>query len=64
MSEVWKMCAVNVHVDALHAAGVGVAGNVIPPVDYQTFFATGRGFVGKYRAEQARADDQIIIFHE
>ena len=53
--------AVFVDVDALHLFGIDVAGDVVALVDHQAGAPGLGGFVGKHRAEQSGADDQIII---
>ena len=59
-----NMGAIAVDVDALHIFGIDVAGNVAALVHHQAGSSGIGGFPGKNRAEQAGADDQIIIlFH-
>ena len=53
--------AVAVDVDALDLLGVDVAGDVGALVHHQAVPAGGGGLAGKDRAEQAGADDQVII---
>ena len=54
------MGAVLVHLNALDLFGVDVAGNVIPLVNDNASLAGLFGLVGKHRAVQAGAYNQII----
>ena len=45
------VCAVLMDIDPLDALGIRVAGDVIAPVDNQTFLPAGGRFVREYGAE-------------
>ena len=56
-----NMGTVAVDMDALHALGVDVARNVVPLINDEAALACLFGLMGKHRAVQARAHDEIII---
>ena len=55
------MRAVHVHVDAVDVLGVDVAGHMIATVDDQAGLAGAARLVGKNRAGDAGANNEVIL---
>ena len=57
------VCPVLVKINALHLFRVDVARNVIALVDDKHGFSGGFGLLGEDSTVKARADDEIIVWH-
>ena len=61
VARVENVCAVTVHLNAVHILGIDISSNVASFVDHKTALSCQRHLMCKHRTEQSGADNQIIV---